>query len=191
MPVTYMAYCAIHGKITIGDLVMYVGAFQRGDAAPQSLITSVLSLYENGLFISTISSFLELNPKVIEPRVPRRVPNHLKSGIVFNNVSFCYPKSSRMVLERINLTIRPGEVIRLVGENGSVKTTLIKLLCRFYDLVCGSIEMDGINIRNFEIRALRRHISMVFQDYNRYHTTVRENIWYGDINLSAHDEKIK
>jgi ATP-binding cassette subfamily B protein len=188
---TYMAYGAIHGIITIGDLVMYVGAFQRGESSLQVLIQSVLSLYEDSLFISTISNFLELTPKVVESKMPKPVPNPLMRGIVFDNVSFRYPNCDRMVLDNINLSIRQGEVVGLIGENGSGKTTLIKLLCRFYDPTAGSIKLDGINIRYFEINALRRLISMVFQDYNSYQATVRENIWYGDINLPGQDDKIK
>jgi len=78
----------------------------------------------------------------------------------------------------------------LVGENGSGKTTLVKLLGRFYDPTKGSIRLDGIDIKEFETTELRRHISMVFQDYKRYQATARENIWYGDTHISDQDERI-
>jgi ATP-binding cassette subfamily B protein len=105
-------------------------------------------------------------------------------------VSFQYPAGTRKVFEDISLTIRPGEVIALVGENGSGKTTLIKLLCRLYDPTGGTITMDGVDLRQFETKALRREIAIIFQDYAHYHLTARENIWFGNIALAPDHERV-
>lgn len=77
-----------------------------------------------------------------------------------------------------------------MGENGSGKTTLTKLLCRLYDPGSGSITIDGIDLRQFDPKALRRELSVILQDYARYFLTARENIWLGDINLDSREEKI-
>jgi ATP-binding cassette subfamily B protein len=90
-------------------------------------------------------------------------------------------------LEDISLRIRPAEVVALVGENGSGKTTLVKLLCRLYDPLEGSITLDGTDLREFETTALRREMSVIFQDYAHYNLTVRENIWFGNVELPADD----
>jgi ATP-binding cassette subfamily B protein len=94
------------------------------------------------------------------------------------------------VLEEVNFRILPGQTIALVGENGSGKTTLTKLLCRLYDPVSGRIAIDGIDLRQFDPKAVRREMSVILQDYARYCLTARENIWLGDINLSARDDRI-
>ena len=89
------------------------------------------------------------------------------------------------------MTIRPGEHVALVGENGSGKTTLVKLLCRLYDPSTGSISWDGTDLRSFDTTALRREISVVFQDYVRYHLPARENIWLGDVELPPDQRHIE
>ncbi|NQU11610.1 ATP-binding cassette domain-containing protein, partial [bacterium] len=96
----------------------------------------------------------------------------------------------RNVLDDVSLTIRPGEHVAMVGDNGAGKTTLIKLLCRLYEPSSGRITMDGIDLREFKISELRKEISVIFQDYARYHVTARENIWFGDISLPADHERI-
>jgi ATP-binding cassette subfamily B protein len=187
---TYIAYRTVHGAITLGDLVMYLGAFSRGQSVLQTLIASMVDIFENSLFLTNLYEFLDLKKNVVEPAYPKPIPSPMRRGIVFDNVSFRYPKTRRMVLKDINLIIRPGDVIGLVGENGSGKTTLIKLLCRFYDPTEGSIELDGISLKQFQTAALRRQMSVIFQNYRRYHVTLRENIWFGDIELPLYDEKI-
>jgi ATP-binding cassette subfamily B protein len=112
--------------------------------------------------------------------VPRPVPRPLRSGIVFDGVSFQYPGAPRKVLHDVTLTIRPGEHVALVGANGSGKTTLVKLLCRLYDPTGGAITVDGIDLRQLETAALRREIAVVFQDWAAYHVSARDNIWFGD-----------
>jgi ATP-binding cassette subfamily B protein len=169
---------------------MYYQAFQRGQEFLDRILQNLALLYEDNLFLSNFYQFLNLKPQIVQPSDPIPVPRPMKTGIVFNRVSFDYPKSSRRVLKEINLVIRPGEVVALVGENGSGKTTLIKLLCRLYDPTGGSITLDGIDLREFEPNALRREISVIFQDYAKYHLTARENIWFGDIRLPPNDEKI-
>jgi ATP-binding cassette subfamily B protein len=187
---SFIAYRTVYGVTTLGDLVMYLGAFQRGQQVLQYLIAAMIDLYENSLFLTSLYDFLNLKRHVIEPANPKPVSFPMQRGISFHNVSFCYPHTSRFVLRDINFTIKPGEVIGLVGENGSGKTTLVKLLCRFYDPTKGSITFDGVDFREFETTALRRHISMIFQDYSRFHTTIRENIWFGDITLPHNDPQI-
>jgi len=114
----------------------------------------------------------------------------MRAGVVFDCVSFRYPGDARMVLEDISLTVGPDEVVALVGENGVGKTTLVKLLCRLYDPTSGKITIDGVDIRGFATAALRQEISVILQDYARYHLTARENIWLGNTALPPDHERI-
>jgi ATP-binding cassette subfamily B protein len=96
-------------------------------------------------------------------------------------LQFRYPNSDRTVLDNINLHIRPGEHIALVGENGCGKTTLVKLLSRLYDPTGGTITVDGVDLRNLSLQAFRRKIGVVFQDFAKYQLSAKENIWFGDV----------
>jgi ATP-binding cassette subfamily B protein len=186
----YVAYQAVGGKITYGDLVMYFQAFQRVQGFLHLLLASLAQLYEDNLFLSNLYEFLDLKRTVKEPAEPSPVPQPMQRGIVVDHVSFQYPEGSRKVLEDISLNIDPGEVVALVGENGSGKTTLIKLLCRLYDPTGGTITIDGKDLRRFETKALRREIAIIFQDYAHYHLTARENIWFGNTALPPDDERV-
>ena len=186
----FIAYRTVQGSITLGDLVMYYQAFQRGQSFLQQILSGLAGLYEDNLFLSNLQEFFELKPKVVEPHHPKPIPQPMQTGIAFDHVSFQYPTGAREVLENISLTIRPGEVVALVGENGSGKTTLIKLLCRLYDPASGIITLDGVDLRQLETTALRREISVIFQDYAQYHLTARENIWFGNVAVPPDEERI-
>ena len=186
----FIAYRTVQGAITLGDLVMYYQAFQRGQNFLREMLGGLAGLYEDNLFLSNLYEFLELKPKVVEPLHPRSIPQPMQTGLAFDHVSFRYPTGTREVLEDVSLTIRPGEVVALVGENGSGKTTLIKLLCRLYDPTNGTITLDGVDLRQLETSALRREISVVFQDYAQYHLTARENVWFGNVALPPDEERI-
>lgn len=187
----FIAYQTIQGQISLGSLVMYYQAFQRGQGFLRELLTSLASLYENSLFLSHLYEFVDLKPTVINPYPAQAVPNPIKTGVVFEGVSFTYPHSQRPLLEEINLTIKAGETVALVGENGAGKTTLIKLLCRLYDPSSGRITVDGIDLRDFHSTDWRREISVVFQDYVRYNLTVRENIGFGNRENWVEDKDIR
>lgn len=186
----FIIYLTIQDVLQLGDLVLYYQALQRGQDALKSLVSNLSNLYEDNLFLTNLYEFLELRPKVIESASPKSVPNRMQTGLSFNNVCFQYADTSRQALKQINLSIKPGETIALVGENGSGKTTLIKLLCRLYDPTAGNITFDGIDLRHFSVNDLRRQISVIFQDYAKYHFTAQDNIWFGNIDLSRTDPKI-
>ncbi|MBF8277236.1 MAG: ABC-type multidrug transport system, ATPase and permease component [Candidatus Brocadiaceae bacterium] len=186
----FVAYQAVYGGVTMGDLIMYFMAFQRGQGFLQEALGGLAGLYENNLFLSNLYEFLDLKRKVIEPLDGKPIPQPMQTGIVFNHVSFQYPTGSRKVLDDISLSIKPGDVVALVGENGSGKTTLSKLLCRLYDPTAGSVTIDGTELRQFDTAALRREITVIFQDYAQYHLTARENIWLGNTLLPPDHERI-
>lgn len=187
----FIGYQTLQGVLTVGDLVMYFGAVQRGQSLLQSFFTGLGSLYEDNLFLSNVDEFLELELEIRAPAIPRPVPRPLRQGVVCAGVHFRYPSSSRLVLEDIHLEVRPGEIVAIVGPNGSGKTTLVKLLCRLYDPTSGGIRLDGIDLREFSPPALRRQVAVVFQDYARYHLTARDNIWFGDVGRPAFEERIR
>jgi ATP-binding cassette subfamily B protein len=187
----FIAYQTLQGTFTVGTLVMYYQAFQRGQDALKGMLNSLAGLYEDNLFLFNLQEFLESKPKVIEPFHPKPIPKLKQKSIQFHHVSFQYPSSNRKGLEDISLTIQPGEVVALVGENGAGKTTLIKLLCRLYDPTAGTITFEGVDLKDLATADLRRQISIVFQDYAKYHLTANENIWLGNIDLSPNDRPIE
>ncbi len=186
----FIAYQTARGTLTLGDLVMYYQAFQRGQTYLQNVVGGLASLYEDSLFLTNLYEFLDLQPRIVEPSSPRPLPMPLRQGIAFENVCFGYGASDRPVLDDITLTIRPGEHIALVGANGAGKTTLVKLLCRLYDPSAGRIMLDGVDLREFNTTDLRRQISVVFQDYAHYQLSARENIWLGNTAIPPDDGKI-
>jgi len=188
----YIAYRTISGSITLGDLVMYFQAFQRGLASLQELLGGLAGLYEDNLFLTNYHEFMDLKPRVVEPSHPKRVPHPMATGIVFDHVSFSYPSAAdKKVLQDVHLEIRPGEVVALVGENGSGKTTLIKLLCRLYEPTSGSISIDGTDLHQFKTTDLRHEISVIFQDYACYNLSALENIWLGNTHALPAGEQIE
>ena len=186
----FIIYQTIQGFLLLGDLVLYYQALQRGQNNLKTTLASISGLYEDNLFLANLYEFLDLKPNIIEPEQPKVLPQPIKRGIEFKNVSFQYADSARQALKDINLTIKPGETIALVGENGSGKTTLIKLLCRLYDPTRGQISVDGVDLRQFKIANLRRQISVIFQDYAKYHFSARENIRLGNIDVEPENTSI-
>jgi ATP-binding cassette subfamily B protein len=111
-------------------------------------------------------------------------PEKIKSApkeIVFENVSFSYPGSEKLALDKISLTIKRGEDIAVVGHNGAGKTTLIKLLLRFYDPTEGRILVDGTDLKKIKTSDWYKQISVLFQDFAKYNLTLKENVQFGSI----------
>ncbi len=139
------------------------------------------------LFFSKLKQFLR-HPTPIQAN--RISFTNLNESIVFENVSFTYP-DGRRVLNNVNLSIQRGEKIAFVGENGAGKSTVIKLLLRFYDPTAGRILVDGIDLSSLEVGSWRKKISGIFQDFNQYHLTIGENIGIANVGLLLEEDAIK
>jgi ATP-binding cassette subfamily B protein len=187
----FIIFRAVNGMISLGDLVMYYQAFQRGLDFFRNLLTGLAGLYDDNLFISNFYEFIDLKDKIISPDNPVKIPEKIEHGVSFKDVSFKYPMSEKSVLSNINFSIHPDEIVALVGANGAGKSTLTKLLCRLYDPDSGTISIDNTDIKNFVVSDLRNMIGVMFQDYAQYHFSVRENIWIGDIKASFESDKVK
>jgi ATP-binding cassette subfamily B protein len=183
----WMVWRALQGLLTLGDLTLLYQAFNWGQGLMQTLLRNVGQIYSNTLFLSNLFAFLRLDPEITDPDAPQPVPA-MQTGMRFRNVSFRYPGSERMALQNFDFTIPAGQTVAIVGANGAGKSTLLKLLCRFYDPEAGSIEVDGIDIRQFAIEQYQRQISVLFQTPVRYHATAAENIALSDrLAGSRHD----
>ncbi|NCA81142.1 MAG: ABC transporter ATP-binding protein [Opitutae bacterium] len=186
-----IVYLRMRGNaMTLGDLALLYGGFQRGKSAFSGVLGSLASLYEDSLFISHFYRFLGLPLRVRSPEHPKPMPSRIAQGIRLEHVRFRYPGMDRDVLRDLDLTIRAGEHVALVGENGSGKTTLVKLLCRLYDPTGGRILIDGTDIREFDLEALRASFSALFQDFVRYQMTAGENVRMGDVAIPPGDPRI-
>ncbi|BAY13361.1 ABC transporter ATP-binding protein [Calothrix sp. NIES-2098] len=180
----YIAYAwivveTVLGRISLGDMTMYLTVFRQGQSTFSGALTSIGGMYEDNLYLSNLYDFLEEEAPQPWGTVTRGI--NPQDGIRFENVSFTYPGSSKPALKNISLHLKPGEKLAIVGENGSGKTTLIKLLTRLYTPDSGRIFLDGVDLQEWEIEALRQRIGVIFQNFVRYQFTVGENIGVGDV----------
>ena len=171
---------AVAAAITLGSFVMLFEAFRRGQGYLSALVAGIAGLYDNRLFISNLFEFLALEPTVLSPEKPETMPERIET-IEFRDVTFRYPDMDRDVLQHFNLTARVGEVTRIEGRNGYGKSTLVKLLLRFYDPQQGAVLINGTDLRRFDPEELRRHMGVLFQDFLRFNCTAADNIVFGDI----------
>jgi ATP-binding cassette subfamily B protein len=188
---SWMGWQVLRGALTLGDLALFYQAFNKGQGLMKTLLANLGQLYKNSLFINDFFQFLQLESTVIDPPHPKPVPDKFQEGIRFNNVTFQYSGSDRPVLKDFNLLIPAGKVVAIVGDNGAGKSTLIKLLCRFYDPQSGSVEFDGVSLREFTVESVRRMITVLFQSPLPYYVTAGQNIALGDLGLDTDTDLIE
>ena len=182
---------ALAQAITLGDMTMFLSVFRQSQHAVQQLLDSFNRLYESNLYLDNLLDYLKIEPVLTLPENGKIAPAPIQEGILFKDVSFKYPGSEKMVLQNINLFIPTGESIALVGLNGAGKTTLIKLLTRLYDPTEGQILLDGVDLREYDLKTLHQRFGVIFQDYVRYQFSVRENIGFGQIEDLEDTERIE
>ena len=175
----WVAFTTIVGRITLGQMTMYMMLFRQGQSAVSASLSAIGGMYEDNLYLSTLYEFLE-TPVPQRQSTASRGPSP-EDGIRFERVGFSYPGAEAPALIDIDLHIRPGESLALVGENGSGKTTLIKLLAGLYAPTEGRILLDGLDLQGWDPASLRQRIGVIFQDFARYQLKVGENIGAGDV----------
>ena len=189
--VVWIVSMTVKGQSTLGELVAFYLAFQGGLNYMQSVFYAFAELYEDNLFLLNLHEFLGIQPEITKPSDSVPVPGKIKTGIECKGLEFTYPGNTLPAIKGIDLTLSPGEVIALVGDNGSGKTTIVKLLCRLYDPTAGKITADDIDLRRFDPVEWRKRVGVVFQDYAHYALTVRENIWLGNIAVPPDEKSMK
>jgi ATP-binding cassette subfamily B protein len=181
----YVIYQTLEGKLSVGTLTFLAGAIAGASANLQMIFSTFSSIADQSLFLTDLLGFLALTPKVRSKPNALPCPRPVNQGIEFRNVSFAYPGTSRWVLQNLNLRLQQGERIALIGENGEGKTTIVKLLTRLYDPSEGSILLDGVDLRDYDLEDYAGQIAVIFQDFMRYDMTARENIAIGRIEESG------
>jgi ATP-binding cassette, subfamily B, bacterial len=187
----WMVWKALQGTVTLGELALIYAAFNQGQGLMRTLLENAGQLYGNTLFLGNLFEFLALQPGIVSTGGPPWPLRGVERGITFNRVSFSYPDATRKALDDFTMTIPSGKIVAIVGPNGAGKSTLLKLLCRFYDPNEGKILIDGHDIKEFATDDLRRLITVLFQQPFHYNTTVRENIFYGDLKLDPSESEIQ
>ena len=174
----WIAATAVLGKMTVGQMTMYVTLFRQGQSAVSAALSAVGGLYEDNLYLSNLFEYLEQPVGVASGHMTAGpTPG---DGVRFEEVEFTYPGAPTPALADINMHVRPGESLALVGQNGSGKTTMIKLLTRLYRPTRGRILLDGLDLEEWDESTLRRRVGVIFQDFARYQMLAGENIGAGD-----------
>lgn len=175
----WIALRVYNNTASFGDLAVFYQVFSRGQSIILAFLGAVGKTFSNTLYLDSLFTFLDLKASVVSPAKPVPFPTEIVSGIRFTNVTFSYPGTDSPAIADFDLFVPAGTQVAIVGENGAGKSTLIKLLCRFYDPNSGSIQIDGIDIREFDVKDLRRNISVLFQFPLHFQDTVEGNISLG------------
>ena len=169
---------AIVGVLTLGQMTMYIVVFRQGQTAVAQALAALGGMYEDALYVENLDLFLDHQVETLHGAASRGPEPD--DGLRVENVSWTYPGRDEKALDDVSFHLRPGQTLAVVGHNGSGKSTLVKLLTRRYVAQSGKISLDGLDVRDWSLEALRARISVLFQDFNHYKVTAGENIGSGD-----------
>ncbi len=169
------------GILTIGSFTLLINMIDNLNGQAASAVLNFGEMYTHGLFVDHYFDVLQLRRLIKEREAPHIFEKVVPPKIEFKNVSFCYPNGHK-VLTNVSFVINPKENVAFVGENGAGKSTIIKLLCRFYDVTAGEILINGVNIKSLQLSQWYEFLGTLFQDFVQYHFTVKENISLGNPN---------
>ncbi len=191
----YAAYALIvwrtlTGGLSIGDLTFLAGAFLRLRGLVEGLLVGVSQISGQAQYLDDLFAFFTIAPTIRSPARPTPLPRPLTQGFVLEDVGFRYPDAGEWAVRHLDLTIRAGEVVALVGENGAGKTTLVKLLTRLYDPTEGRILLDGRDLRDCALDELRARVGVIFQDFLRLDLSAGDNIAAGRIEAAQDRDRI-
>lgn len=189
----YVLWRAIQGAYgnSIGTVSFLLLAIMQANSNIQQVFSTASGIADQALFLTDLIAFFEMKPHVDANPQGLPIPQPIKQGFEFRNVSFAYPGTERRVLRNFNFHLAPGERIALIGENGQGKTTIVKLITRLYDPTEGQILLDGVDLREYSLENLHHEIGVIFQDFMRYEMTARENIAVGRIEREHSEEEIR
>lgn len=187
----YVIWRTLGRHYDIGQFYFLTTAIQQASSNLQQVFSTASGIADQALFLTDLLAFFEMEPIVNANPNGRHVSERIQQGFEFRNVSFAYPGTSRAVLKNFNMKLRPGERIALIGENGQGKTTIVKLITRLYDPTEGQILLDGIDLREYSLEDLHRHIGVIFQDFVRFEMTARENIGIGRIERANNQAELE
>ena len=169
-------YLAIEGKITVGNIQSFI-QYNKQFTQPINQIAQVSSMLQSMVAAAErVFEFLEEKEEVEDVQNPKSTEN-LKGNITFDHVQFGYDED-RIIINDFSADVKDGQKIAIVGPTGAGKTTMVKLLMRFYDVNKGAILVDGINIKDFKREDLRKMFGMVLQDTWLFGGTIKDNIKY-------------
>jgi|TARA_R110000851_G_scaffold43531_3_gene107551 ATP-binding cassette subfamily B protein len=186
----FLAWNTAQGQNSVGELVLFLLIFQRAQTMGQELVQQLSKLYEDHLYMGMLFEFMDMQHSVPRSTQPVKIEHTEKVNLKLENVCFAYPGTHRNVIKNVNMEIKPGQIVALVGANGSGKTSLIKLMTRLYDPTEGHIQVNGIDAQNCDIDEYRQLFSVIFQDYSHYAESVHENIRFGHINGSDAERSV-
>ena len=174
----YGNHLILTGQLSAGSFASFVTSLLLLYKPTKTLGNSLTSLQTTFVAMSRTFELFDLVPQITSPEKPYAMHN-LEKTIEFKNVYFEYEKD-KPVLKNFNLSVNKNETIALVGNSGGGKSTVVSLLPRFYDVTSGTVQFDGIDIRNFDLKSLRDNISFVFQDNFLFSGTIKDNIMMGN-----------
>ena len=174
----FSAWLVVHHRISVGDAVMYNTYFGMLIGAVQQFLSVFPALAQGADAIRSLGEVLEAEPLECNEGKPP-APSPLRGEIVFENVSFSYPRGREVALQDISLNIAAGETVAFVGESGAGKSTLVNLAIGFRQPTVGCVKLDGRDLRELDLRTYRRQIGVVPQTTLLFNGTLRENVTYG------------
>lgn len=183
--VAMMLWLVMNNRIRFTDLAYLFTLLPQIFRMTFQMTMSIHSLYSNTLYARHVFDLLDLQPQIRPVSNPVPLSQITDHTLKFNQVRFRYPGQEKLVLKGINLQLKPGKIVAIVGLNGSGKTTVIKLLSQLYLPESGSITMGEVDIRQLDPTAYLSQFSIIFQDFARYHFSVADNIRLGDINRNG------
>lgn len=175
-------------KILVGDTVTYVRAISNIKSNVNQILSEIVAIYNQSLFISQLFNFLDIAPDTDDEG---NIKINFINDIEAKNLSYCYKNNKKYTLKNINFRWKKGDNIILVGKNGSGKTTLLKIILGYYDDYEGELFLNGINLKNIEKDSLRKNISVVLQDFNKYELSLRENVGLSNLKKMQDKEYIE